>query len=206
MSEFPLEFSSELGALAKALAAAQGELQDAKKDAVNPHFKNRFASLSSVRAAITAVFSKNGLAVTQLNEPHGTDGVCVVTMLLHESGQWLRSKLYVPVVKKDPQGFGSALSYARRYALASIANIASEDDDDGEQASKPVGPAKAPPAASTVDVEALIRALESAVDAETLSAASAAVGAVRKQLGEPDLSRCRAAADKRTRELAGKAA
>lgn len=129
-----VDHSEQLGALAKALAAVQGEVQDAKKDSVNPHFKNRYASLGSVRAAVTATLAKNGIAVVQTFEPHGPDGVCVVTTLLHESGQWMRSRLYLPVSKKDAQGFGSAISYARRYALAAIVGIAADDDDDGEAA------------------------------------------------------------------------
>lgn len=128
------EQSESVGALAKALAFAQSQLEDAKKDAVNPHFKNRYATLASVRAAVTPVLSRNGLAVVQTNEPHGDAGVCVITTLMHESGEWIRGRLFVPVVKKDPQGFGSALSYARRYALAEIAGIASDDDDDAEVA------------------------------------------------------------------------
>jgi hypothetical protein len=213
--EFPYEFSANLGALAKALAAAQGELQDAKKDSVNPHFKNRFASLSSVRSAITPTFVKHGLAVTQLNEPHGEKGVCVVTMLLHESGEWLRSKLFVPVTKSDPQGFGSALSYARRYALASLANIATEDDDDGEQAVSPKRemyankPGEKPPAGLSandtatvpVDVAALVKALEDSKNAEELSRASVKVGSVRKQLSAKDYDLLRAAHDNTLRRL-----
>lgn len=135
-TEVTLEHSATLGALAKALAAAQAELDDAKKDSVNPHFKNRYASLSSVRAAITPTLSKHGLAVSQLNEPHGEAGVCIVTMLIHESGEWLKSRLFVPASKKDAQGFGSAISYARRYALGGIVNIATDDDDDAETAVK----------------------------------------------------------------------
>ncbi len=136
--EFPYEFSPSLGQLAKALAKAQSEIKDAVKDSVNPHFKSKFASLASVRAAVTPVFSSHGLAVTQLSEPHGDAGVCVVTVLIHaESGEWLRSRLYVPVSKRDAQGFGSALSYARRYALAMIANIATDDDDDANEAVRP---------------------------------------------------------------------
>ncbi len=137
--------SASIGALAKALAGAQGELDDAKKDGLNPHLKSKYATLASVRAAITPVFSKHGLAVAQLTEPHGDSGVCVVTMLMHGSGEWIRSRLFLPVVKKDPQGFGSAISYARRYALASIAGIASDDDDDGEAASRTQAPFVASP-------------------------------------------------------------
>ena len=211
MSEFPMKFSPTLGALAKALAVAQGELEDAKKDGTNPHFKNRYATLSSVRAAITPVFSKHGLSVTQLNEPHGAEGVCVVTVLMHESGEWITSSLYVPVSKKDAQGFGSALSYARRYALAAIANIATDDDDDGEQAvkapnkappaaeSKPVE--KAPPANNDVDVSALEAALANAQNAVELAKASLAVGKVKDKITPNDRERLRTAHDNTMRRL-----
>lgn len=129
--------STTLGKLAKALAAAQAELNDAKKDSFNPHFKNKFASLSSVRAELQRVLPKHGLATLQTTTPHGDAGVCVVTWLLHESGEWIRGELFLPVGKKDPQGFGSALSYARRYALAAIVGISSDEDDDAEVAARP---------------------------------------------------------------------
>jgi hypothetical protein len=205
--EFPVDFSPTLGALAKALAKAQGELEDAKKDAINPHFKNKYASLSSVRAAITPAFSKNGLAVTQLNEPHGDAGVCVVTLLMHESGEWIQSKLFVPATKRDAQGFGSALSYARRYALAAIANIATDDDDDGNEAVKPTpiksapAPSSAPAAKSDIDVASLIKALDEARNAKELGAASLAVGHVADNLSQADRDRCRAAHDNTLRRL-----
>lgn len=128
------EHSTTLGALAKALAAAQAELRDAKKDSTNPHFKNKYASLSSVRDALQVVLPKHGLSTVQTTEPHGDAGVCVVTWLLHESGEWVRGRLFLPVGKKDAQGFGSALSYARRYALAAIVGISSDEDDDAERA------------------------------------------------------------------------
>lgn len=129
-----VDHSEQLGALAKALAKAQSELQDAKKDSTNPHFKSKFASLASVRAAVTPALASCGLAVVQTFEPIGVDSVCVVTWLLHESGQWLRSRLTMPVAKKDAQGIGSAATYARRYSLAAITGIATDDDDDGEAA------------------------------------------------------------------------
>jgi hypothetical protein len=130
------DHSPTLGALAKALAGAQAELEDAKKDAVNPHFKNKYSSLSSVRAELRRVLPKYGLATPQTTRPHGDAGVCVVTWLVHESGEWIRGELFVPVGKKDAQGFGSALTYARRYGLVTITGI-SADDDDAEEAVKP---------------------------------------------------------------------
>lgn len=196
--EFPYEFSPSLAGIAQALAAAQAELEDAKKDAVNPHFKNKYATLSSVREAITKVFSKHGLSVVQPFEPHGPDGVCIVTLLMHKSGEWIRSKLYIPVSKKDAQGFGSAISYGRRYALAAIANIASDDDDDAEVAVKEPAKAKhtttkAPPAVSNgkPDVETLAKMLEASNDAKSLSVASMAVVHAKDKITEPDRERLR---------------
>jgi hypothetical protein len=203
------DFSQTLGKLAKALAASQAKLEDAKKDAVNPHFKSRFASLASVRAAITPIFAANGLAVVQTTEPHGDAGVCVVTMLVHaDSGEWIRGRLFVPVGKKDAQGFGSALSYARRYALAALANIATDDDDDGNVAVRPEGSSRGaapmasqPPAVTAADAESLIRAIEEAKNADELSKASLAVGRARDSLSKSDIERCRAAHDAKVRAL-----
>lgn len=135
MDDMQMDHSAELGALAKALASAQHRLSDAKKDSSNPAFKgSRYASLASVRAAVTPILTECGFALVQTFEPHGDAGVCVVTTLLHESGQWIRSRLFLPVGKKDAQGFGSAISYGRRYSLAAIAGIAADDDDDAQAA------------------------------------------------------------------------
>jgi hypothetical protein len=136
-TDIKISHSPTLGALAKALAAAQAELEDAKKDSVNPHFKNRYSSLGSVRAELKKVLPRHGFATPQTTIPHGDAGVCVVTWLLHESGEWLCGELFIPVSKRDAQGFGSALSYARRYALAAIVGITSDEDDDAEHAVKP---------------------------------------------------------------------
>lgn len=137
--------SATVGALAKALAAAQLSMRDAKKDSVNPHFKNTYATLASVRAAITKPLADHGMAVVQSFEPHGEAGICIITTLMHESGEWVQSRLFVPVTKKDAQGFGSAISYGRRYSLAAIAGIAADDDDDGNAATeKPKATESAP--------------------------------------------------------------
>ncbi len=201
MSEFPIEFSSSIASIAGALAAAQGEIQDAKKDAVNPHFKNRYSTLSSVRAAVTPAFSKNGLAVAQYFEPHGLDGVMCITLLMHKSGEWIKSKLFVPTTKKDAQGMGSAITYGRRYQLAAIANISSDDDDDASVATKPDVAKAAPPAQSDVDVPAMIKALETAADVDALAKAILGVGRVKDKLSKDDLAKCTAARENRVREL-----
>jgi hypothetical protein len=212
---FPFEFSNTIGSVAKALATAQGEIKDAAKDAENPGFKrgnqvSKYATLSSVRAAITPAFSKNGLCVTQYFEPHGDSGVCIITLLAHESGEWIKSKLFLPVSKKDAQGFGSAISYARRYALAAIANVASDDDDDGNEAVKPAKgenkpETKAPPA-SGIDVDSLVEALAKAKDDNEMAKAILAVGRVKDKLSTEQLKRCTDMRDNRVRELASQAA
>jgi hypothetical protein len=141
-----MEQSNEVGKLMTALAKVQTQMRGAKKDAVNPHFRNKYADLASVWDAWReARGPEAGLVVTQSTRPDH-EGVHVVTTLWHFSGEWIRSELFMPVTKKDPQGYGSALSYARRYAFAALVGIVAEDDD-GEAASK-APPAKVTPPSS----------------------------------------------------------
>lgn len=126
------------GALVKALA----EIEGAAKDKVNPHFKSKYADLASVIAAIKPVLAKHGLAFTQSTEP-SEGGVIVETLLWHEAENLApRSlgKLFVPANKNDAQGFGSALTYARRYGLMTAFGVPAEDDD-GNAAAKSYTPA-----------------------------------------------------------------
>jgi hypothetical protein len=129
--------SEAIGELAAALAAAQGEMTAASKDATNPHFKSRYATLASVWDAIRGPLSQHGLSVSQvLESPENGVGVAVRTMLLHTSGQWIASRYVMPIGDKlTPQAIGSAITYARRYALSAIVGIAPDDDDDGNAAS-----------------------------------------------------------------------
>jgi hypothetical protein len=134
MSDVAITISPTIGKLAAALAKAQLEMGAVVKDARNPHFKNTYASLAACIEA-TKLLNRHGFAVVQPPAMAGPDGVSVETFLLHESGEWIRGALYMPASKKDAQGFGSALSYARRYCLCATANLAT-DDDDGEAARK----------------------------------------------------------------------
>lgn len=127
--------SDQLNELATALARAQGQMDSAKKDADNPFFKSKYADLASVVNAIRAPFSENGLAYVQLPVPCEGDEVAVDTVLMHASGQWISSRTQVPVTKQDAQGYGSALTYARRYGLQAIAGVAADDDDGNAAAS-----------------------------------------------------------------------
>ena len=140
-----METSLEIGELAGALAKAQGQIKVALKDSLNPHFKSKYADLASVWEAIRAPLSSNGLAVTQWPGECAGNQMSMTTMLLHSSGQWMRETLTIPLSKVDAQGYGSATTFARRYALSAVAGVA-PDDDDGNAASNPNGAANdAPP-------------------------------------------------------------
>lgn len=121
--------SDGINELATALSKAQGEIKGALKDQSNPYFKSKYADLGSVVEAIRAPLAKYGLSYTQLTEPSEKDEVRVETVILHSSGQWISSLLALPVSKADAQGFGSALTYARRYGLSAAFGVAPEDDD-----------------------------------------------------------------------------
>jgi hypothetical protein len=121
--------SPSIAELAKALAAAQAIMAGARKDSSNPHFKSKYADLASVWDACREALTANGLSIVQATEPSERQEVVVVTCLLHTSGEWISSRLALPVQKGDAQGFGSALTYARRYSLAAMVGVAPEDDD-----------------------------------------------------------------------------
>ena len=134
--------SDSVAALAAALAKAQGMMSHASKDANNPHFKSRYADLAAVWSAVREPLSVNGLSVVQ-TVAQGDGTVGVRSLLLHASGEWISSLLEMPVAQKTPQGYGSALTYARRYALAALVGIA-QDDDDAEAATRPSAPVLPP--------------------------------------------------------------
>jgi hypothetical protein len=120
--------SEQINELAKALAAAQGEMKNATLNKVNPHFKSKYADLAMIRDTVTPALSKHGIAVVQ-----GTDTeentIVVFTRLIHSSGQWIESRFPIPYDK--PQTMGSGITYGRRYTLSAVANIAADEDDDG---------------------------------------------------------------------------
>jgi hypothetical protein len=122
--------------LASAMALAFAEIEGAAKDKINPHFKSKYADLGSVMDAIKPPLVKQGLFYIQRCEP-SEDGVIVATILRHgATGEEMDlGKLYVPANKRDAQGFGSALTYARRYALMTAFGVPAEDDD-GNAASR----------------------------------------------------------------------
>jgi len=131
-----MQKSDSITKLAGALVKAQAEVENVKKDSVNPHFRSNYSSLAAVCDAVLPVLNKHGLAVTQLSIPDNE--MCILeTMLIHESGEWLSGQMSVPLAKRDPQGLGSALTYARRYSLLALLNVASEDDDANAASTPP---------------------------------------------------------------------
>ena len=127
--------------LAKALLNVQRQMAPATKDAVNPFIKNRYATLNSVMEACREALLNNGIWLTQLPVPApielGPGHIALMTKLTHaESGQWQSSLTVIPLPKADPQGMGSAITYARRYALTAMLGMITEDDD-GEAAKLP---------------------------------------------------------------------
>ncbi|MFH1301518.1 MAG: ERF family protein [Planctomycetota bacterium] len=120
--------------LSAALAKAQAGIANAAKEGINPHFNRSYATLKSVWEVCKTPLTDNGLSVVQSPEVEA-QAVKVTTTLLHKSGQWIESSITMPVQKWDCQGIGSAITYARRYALAAMVGVApSDDDDDGESA------------------------------------------------------------------------
>jgi hypothetical protein len=134
---------SELNAIAKALAAAQADMANPRFDSQNPHFRNSFASLASVRNAVVPVLAKHGICMTQ-NLETVEKGIACTTILTHESGQQMAfGPLVMPASKPDSQGLGSAATYARRYALMAVCGVVGDEDDDANSATgKPAAATK----------------------------------------------------------------
>lgn len=130
-----LNASENLADLAAALCAVQGELKPAIKQADNPFFKSKYVDLPGVWEAIRPLLAKNGLSVVQTFTA-SADGPTIVTTLMHKSGQWVSSELFLKPAKSDPQGVGSAITYGRRYALAAMVGVVADEDDDGNAASQ----------------------------------------------------------------------
>jgi len=121
---------------ASAFVKAKREFGPALKDKTNPAFRSKYADLGACLEAVEDALLAQGIALFQETSLDDS-GVTVETVLLHESGESMRfGKLHVPASKQDPQGYGSALTYARRYSLITACGIAPEDDD-GNAASKP---------------------------------------------------------------------
>ena len=124
-----MKTSEQTDKLWPAIVKARQAMKGPKKDSTNPHFKSKYADLSECIDAADAAGIAHGLVTLQ--EPSSDSaGVSVSTLIVHESGQWVQfDPLYIPASKNDAQGFGSAVSYARRYSIKAAWNMADEDDD-----------------------------------------------------------------------------
>lgn len=150
--------SESISELTKAFAKTQQEMKQPLKDAQNPFFKSTYVPLENVTESITETATKNGLAFSQ--EPSFDDGmVAVTTLVMHSSGEWIEyAPLKMKPVKNDPQAFGSAITYAKRYALSAIFGITSDKDDDGNEATQPQKPQRQQQATKQAQVKQYISA------------------------------------------------
>jgi len=137
-----MQKSDSIKNIAKALVEFQAKVSKIKKDAKNPFFKSNYASLSNIQDAISQPLIESGLCYSQ--SPTGVNGLC--TILIHaESGEYLMDEYIMPVAKpNDPQAVGSAITYAKRYALAGILGLNIDDDDDGNKAAEKDPPVEKP--------------------------------------------------------------
>jgi hypothetical protein len=167
--------------LSAAMAKAFSAIEGAVKGKTNPAFRSKYADLAAVVDAVKPALAENGLWFLQVTHPNER-GVCVETVIHHASGQSVScGQLFMPASKQDAQGYGSALTYARRYSLMAAFGVPAEDDD-GNAGSKPVQT----PSKATDDAEAALildSLREAAMDGlDALQARFAAVpGSATKQ-------------------------
>lgn len=174
--------SQTLEKIAPALLNAQKQITFAEKNAKNPHFKNNYADLESVIDAIKKPLNDNGIMFLQTFSPSETGKLNLTTRLVHESGEWVEDELTMPLQKNDAQGYGSAATYSRRYALAAIIGLY-QADDDGNEASKPVQKQEIQES-KYIDI---VTAIKEATDTEQIKnclKSAVATGASKEQLSK----------------------
>lgn len=166
--------------IATALAKAQAEMGKALKQANNPHFKSKYADLGNVMDACLPALNAAGIAVIQ---PTGEDehGRFVETILIHgESGESLACRVPLIVAKNDMQGYGSAVTYGRRYGLMAMAGIAPEDDDGNAAAKAAPKQEQRQQRPQEADAEAILKASEYLAEADSLDDLKARWGRIPK--------------------------
>lgn len=158
-----MKTSETLTKIAPALVQAQDSIKFAIENAKNPHLKNKYADLSSVIDAVKPSLNAVGIAFLQTPSPSDDGRLHLTTRLLHSSGEWIEDTATCALSKQDPQGFGSALTYLRRYSLSSICGLYA-DDDDGNRASNNNEVA-------TIDVAAIVKTITDTTSMPALQAA-----------------------------------
>ena len=186
--------------IASALVKAQKTFSPALKTSTNPHFKSRYADLSACVEAVIDSLNANGIMLMQQCHESET-GVTVETLFVHESGETFSAgKLHVPAAKQDPQGYGSALTYARRYSLMAACGIAPEDDD-GNAASQQK-PKQSPQKLTGSAIEDFVTTISDADSMDDLKKAFVtAVRAADHVSDEAAKTRFEQAKDKRKQQL-----
>lgn len=132
-----MKTSESIKELAAALCNVQAALEPARFNSMNPYFKSKYADLNSVFEACRHLMSDNGLSLVQFPSTAPVEygaAVSLTSRLMHESGEWMEDTMIIPLVKATAQDYGSALTYARRYAVSAIIGIVADEDDDGNQA------------------------------------------------------------------------
>lgn len=180
--------SETITALAPALVKAAAQLSPVAKDATNPAFRNRYATLDAIMEQVRPVLASHGLAVVQsMTQPETVDGrvvgVAIETRILHTSGEWIAGVVTLPVDKATAQGVGSAMSYGRRYGLSALLGLTADDDDGNAASQRPAAPREevrraAAPQASAADKRLFERVASGPV---TLQAAMATPFPFKKQ-------------------------
>jgi len=151
-----IETSNDTAKLDEALAKAQGEIEAASKDRNNPAFKSKYADITSIWEAARPALAKHGISVTQW-PIHADDTRLHIVTRIAFKGEWIRAHFSIPVTKQDAQGYGSATTYAKRYALSAALGVVADDDDDGNAASQRPSfePKKAAAPMPPTDVESI---------------------------------------------------
>lgn len=165
-----MEFSPTVGEIAKALGQFQYSVGTIKKDATNPFFKSKYATLENIIEHITDPLAKNKLTFSQF-----PDGAGLTTILMHESGEWMKATMPLHMGSK-PQEQGSALTYARRYALSAVLGLAVDEDDDGNSAQAAKTAPQATKPAQTVKATAPAMTVAQAAARDRIKAALAMLG------------------------------
>lgn len=129
-----MKTSESISKIAAALLQAQSAITFAAKDAANPFFKSRYADLPTVIDAVKPALNAAGVVFMQSATPSEPGTLSLTTRLIHTSGEWIEDTATAPLAKNDPQGYGSAITYLRRYSLAAMTGLY-QDDDDGNSAS-----------------------------------------------------------------------
>jgi hypothetical protein len=190
-----MKTSESLTKIAPALLEAQKSITFAAKDATNPHFRNKYADLPAVVDAIKPALNDAGISFLQAATPSDDDKLHLTTRLIHSSGEWIEDTLVIPLPKQDPQGYGSAMTYARRYALAAMTGLY-QDDDDGNAGS---GVGKKPETISKKEMEGFIADINKCQTVEALQEKGDVIGA--KPLSQEQRQEIATAYTKRKREL-----